>query len=165
MFCSNCGTQLSDNTRFCGKCAYPAKGTEKLKGIGKPENITGLWLNYVAMHSHFRFYLREKNGAVLFSYKYLKTGCGFVEQEDLPVDFAYMQELREFIKENDYVHLTDRDPSKRKIFVADLPSCHLELKWADYKPLLIRSVHLPPNGDKLKEFFIGIAENINQNVF
>ena len=129
------------------------------KMTGAPESITGLRLNYVAMRSHFRFSLQEKNGLVLFSYNYLKKGYGYTERENVPVNPAYMQKLRRFVKENDYVSLTDHDPARRKIHIADAPSCHLTLEWLDYEPLLIRSMHLPPNGDNLKEFFIGIAES------
>jgi len=160
MFCSNCGAQLKGYAKYCNECAYPVKGTEKFQGIRKPECITGLWLNYVAFRSHFHFSLQEKEGIALFSYNYLKMGCGFIEKENVPVDPAYMRELREFVKENGYVHLKDYDPSKKKFFVADEPYCKLTLKWMDYKPLLIRSVKLPPNGNSLKEFFISIAENI-----
>ena len=160
MLCTNCGAKLKDKVRFCGKCAWSAKVTDKLQGIGDPKLITVLTLNYVAMRTGFRFSLQEKNGFVLFSCKYWKMGSGSVERENVPVDPAYMRELREFVKENGYLHLEDHDPSKRKVFVADAPHCELTLKWADYEPLLIRSMSLPPNGEKLKEFFIGIAENI-----
>ena len=160
MFCSNCGAQLKNNARFCGECAQPVTEAKKMqRGAGNPASITGLWLGYVAMRSHFRFSLQEKGGIVLFSYVYLKKGCGYIEQENVPVDPAYMQELREFVTENDYVYLTDHDPSKQKVFVADAPQCSLTLKWEDYKPLLIRSRNLPPNGEKLKEFFMDIAEH------
>jgi len=164
MFCTNCGTKLKDHAKFCDECAYPVKGTEKLKRVGQPESITGLWLDYVAMRSHFHFSLQEKDGVVLFSYDYLKIDGGFIEKENVPVAPAYMRELRELVKENGYAHLKAYEPERYVVRDRDEPSCHLELKWADYKPLLICSTKLPPNGDKLKEFFISIAENIQQNV-
>ena len=160
MFCSNCGAQLKDKDRFCGECAWPVKGTEKLQGIGAPAFITGLWLDYVAMRSHYHFSLQEKDSTVLFSYDYLNKDCGYLEQENVPVNRAYMQELRAFVKENDYVHLKSHIISRKDPnFEHDAPFYALRLKWENYESFEIQAMGLPPNGEKLKEFFISIAEN------
>ena len=159
MFCTNCGAKLIDNSRFCGECAHPVKGAKKPQNtMSAPEPITGLMLNYVAYRSHFRFSLKEKDGVVLFSCNYFKQGFGDIVQEDVPVDPTYMRELREFVQENDYIHLTDNEPSTRKYRDSDEPSCNLTLEWENYKPHLISSTRLPPNGDELREFFKRIAE-------
>ena len=55
-------------------------------------------MNYVAIGSSFRFSMREKDGVVLFSYYYWVLNVGLKEKEDLPVDPAYIRELREFEK-------------------------------------------------------------------
>ena len=160
MFCSNCGARLREHAMFCGECSHPVKKTKKLQSlIDNQEPISGLRLNYVAYRKHFHFSLEEKGGIVLFSYEYLKKDCGFTEQENLSVDPSYMRELQEFVKENGYVHLIDYNPTKEEVFEADAPQCTLTLIWADNERLVINSRNLPPNGEKLKEFFISIAEN------
>ena len=160
MFCSNCGTQLGGNSRFCGECGHPVKEAKKPQGmVADLEPITGLRLYYVAYRLNFHFSLQEKDGVVLFSCNYFKHDFGDITQEDVPVDPAYMMELREFVQKNDYVHLTDDDPSTREFRDSDEPYCELNLIWEDYESLVIRSTTLPPSGDKLKEFFIKIAED------
>ena len=161
MFCSNCGSPIRDSIKFCGECGSAVKEVNKLlKGIGDPERITGLWMYYSAYRDNYRFSLHEKDGVVLYSCNYWVLGSGDIVHEDLPVVPAYMQALRGLVKEYDYVCLKDRDPSKRRVHVSDEPSCHLQFEWDDHEPLKIRSTFLPPNGDKLKIFFIGIAEDI-----
>ena len=160
MFCSNCSAQLRINALFCDRCGYSAKDDIRyLKGIGDPERITGLWLHYSAYRDNYNFSLREKDGDVLYSCNYWLLGVGGIVHEDLPVDPAYMQALRELVHEHDFVYLIDDDPSKRTNPDCDEPSCHLQFEWDDHDPLKIRFTYLPPNGDKIKIFLMDIAEN------
>ena len=59
-FCLNCGAELSENAKiyeFCDKRVYTV--FKLREGVGDPELMTGLWVNYVAMGSSFRFSMRE----------------------------------------------------------------------------------------------------------
>ena len=168
MFCSNCGTKLKLNSEFCDKCAYPINAIPKSDStIDEASLITELSFSYVAMRKHFYFSLREKEGLVLFSYNYLAKGRGYIKENDVPVDPVYMQELRDFVQKNGYLHLQNATRSSHvspKPRISDEPSCRLTMKCKRKEILSRQSRTLPPNGDKLREFFIRIAESTSDNL-
>ena len=166
MSCSNCGVKLKENSRFCDRCAHQVMDTSKYENSTEELSpLTELTLSYVAMRKHFRFTLRESKGVILFSYNYLVKGHGYIKEEGILVDQVYMQELRDFVQNNGYMHLQNATPSSRifpKPLINDEPSCHLIIKCKSKEVLSLSSRTLPPNGDKLKEFFIKIAEDTQQ---
>ena len=134
--------------------------------IGAPEDITGLSLNYsdMTMTSFFSFEMRDNGGVILFSCWYYDEDGEEVKHEDMSIASAYMQELREFVKEYAYVDLQDEDPAKRKELICDAASCTLELQWADRSPRQVRSMDLPPGGEELKAFFVDIAQKYAKSI-
>jgi len=132
---------------------------------GTPEEITGLRVNCYGSRNlclSCMYELEDKDGAVLFSCRYYAVGASGVaektELERVPITPAYMMELREFVREHDYLNAEDNDPAKRKFPVLDALECSVTFRWADHDDLTIHSLrNLPPGGDELKKFFSDLA--------
>jgi len=133
---------------------------------GAPEEITGLTVNCYGSRNLYltcMYRLEDTDGAVLFSCRCYAAGesgaAKEIELERVPVAPAYMQQLLEFVKEHDYLNAEDDDPAKRGFLVRDALECSMTFRWADYDDLTIHSMlSLPPGGDELKSFFMGLAE-------
>ena len=187
MICTNCGVQLSDDTRFCHECGAAtnikvnvinviAVKEEEVDLIYKinveeepidPEPLTKLELHYGGMLL-FHFALEEKDGVVLFSCRYsayIDKGYVPIEHEEVPVDPAYMQKLHKYAKEKDYIHLKPFDPSAPSdpaaYQIADTYMCSMMLKWGSRNSLSVDKKSMPSIKD-LEIFFKGIAERITK---
>ena len=189
MICTNCGIELSGDTKFCHECGAPTNvKVIAVKEVVKEEEediiynikveeepidlepLTKLVLHYGVMSSVSigHFVLEEKDGVVLFScdyFEYINKEFVPIIHEEVPVDPSYIQKLRNYAKEEDYIHIKPHDPSAPEGPTVpqfmDAGSSSMILVWGSHKYLSVFGARMP-SAKALTKFFKGIAERITK---
>ena len=135
----------------CASLALPASaGAKSSSEAGDLEDMVRLSIRYSAGRGDGNFFeLREENGQVLFSSRFLKGSRQEMALEKVPVDPEYMRRLRDMAKRHGFAQMRAKDPSKQP-FIHDAPMYEMTMYWPGNKRLRL---NYWPAHNELERFF------------
>ena len=134
----------------------------------KPENVVSIYIGHTHMSrfSPYWFSLEEKNGETLFSCSYFNVDADPVQEvtiEDLPVDPAYMDQMRGLIGKYGFLNMTYRKPGPFDSQLRDAPMYSLllglpiEVDGRTYRESH-RLNYFPNGAGEVKAILLALAE-------